>query len=61
MPDSPDTSGGKPNPQTKSCRFKNIRIHVDGLRVNVSRRNSTAYEKDRDASGKFFYQTPKAD
>ena len=30
MPDSPDTRGRKPNPQRKSCGFKNIRVSVDG-------------------------------
>ena len=30
MPDSPDTCGRKPDPQRKSCGFKNIRIHFDG-------------------------------
>ena len=30
MPDSPDTCGRKPDPQRKSCGFKNIGIHVDG-------------------------------
>ena len=29
-PDLPDTCGRKPDPQRKSCGFKNIRIHVDG-------------------------------
>ena len=28
--DSPDTRGRKPDPQRKSCGFKNTRIHVDG-------------------------------
>ena len=29
MPDSLDTCGRKPNPERKSCGFKNIRIRVD--------------------------------
>jgi len=58
MPDSPDTSGRKTYPERKSCGFQIYPYTTytcgRGVRVNVSRkRNSTAYEKDRDASGKF--------
>ena len=55
MPDSPDTSGRKSYPERKSCGFQIYPYTCGrGLRVNVNRkRNSTAYEKDRDASGKF--------
>ena len=29
-----DTCGRKPNPQRKSCEFKNVRIRVDGSRIH---------------------------
>ena len=34
MPDSPDTCGQNPHPETKRCGFKNIRIRVDGALVS---------------------------
>ena len=30
LQDSPDTCGRKPDPQRKSCGFKNMWIHLDG-------------------------------
>ena len=62
--DSPDTCGRKPDPQRKSCGFKNIRILVDGgliSKIVVSSSDCRDFANSMKYCGSFSFKNPLSD